>query len=182
MLTMEEKIPKMDANVIRNMIRSKVIPEIVLVEYFRVKVLLDRVSAGMVPGMLALIVLKSGIPIEGLPKVRSKSADLSAEEFEEIIGDETGTDESQPDLPSPKPEIQNTEAPAEPEGPDWPERAYKKHTTVTTFWEGQIVEGEVFNAYHADEGSDVITYQVSIEGTDDPVTVLEEEVNVVEDK
>ncbi len=190
---MTRRIEAIDGNILRNMIQDKVLPEDILTEYFKVKTVLDRVSGAFVPSTLAMIVLKCQERMTDgyVDNVKVHSEALSATEVKHDAGPETEEiaktqeTEKKPELePETKPEeVKYVPAKPEPEETEkWPEGAYKKGTMVTAFLGGAMTDAEIVNAYYSDEqNSEGLTYQVEIEGTDDPVAVPAEDVELKED-
>lgn len=186
---MTRRIEAIDGNILRNMIQNKVLPEDILTEYFKVKTILDRVSGAFAHSTLAMIVLKCqeesnlGAPLGsvlGEPKIKEL---LKSEEPEPEPVVPQATEEEKAMTTPEKKEVEYVPAEPEPEETEkWPEGAYKKDTVVTAFIGGSITEGKIVNAYYSDEDNDEgLTYQVEIEGTDDPIALPAEDVELKED-
>lgn len=178
---MTRRIDKNDGNILRNMIQNKVLPEDVLTEYFRIKTVLDRVSAAFTPFGLAMVVLNCEQP-EPLGEFKTMEEKVA----EEIPKEEA--DKSKPELKSKDETTDKTPVDYVPAVPDteemekWPEGAFKKGVKVSFFSSrGAITDGEVVSAYYSDPAdAETLTYQIEVEGQGDPEAILADDVELKE--
>ena len=194
-MTNRERLPDRDNDMMCAMAKVKELPDELIDEYFEVKRLLDRIQAQMTPSCMAMLLLSMGCDTDHArdkeatrvkPDPPTDSPDVPAR----IEGSSTmsvGAAATGGTIADPDPEVV-VGGPVEPEaeveepasddlGDAYPEGAYTPGTKLEVYHEGELVNGEVTGA-HLDDGD--ITYELKIEGVDDPVSVNEDDTELVE--